>query len=131
MRKSDCFIHFNLQIPIGEMYHCFRRGRGVHVKGGKMKNVVLRSDCTYARMVKKCSQEIYGEKAADKEFSFYIADSRGIEIWNSDTIEIDTEGSGSKKESCLWSLGNYIKLSGIKYPSKARFFCVKKSDYNW
>ena len=58
--------------------------------------------------------------------SFYIADSRGVEIWNSDEVKVDVESSGQNQESCEWNLERYIKLSGIKYPSKARFFCVKK-----
>ena len=107
------------------MYHCGKRGRGIHVRGGRVKNVLLRADSTYGRMVKKCVQELYSEKEQESH-KFYIADSRGVEIWNSDQIEVDVECSGEKHKCCDWSLEKYIKLSGIKYPSKARFFCVEQ-----
>ena len=48
---------------------------------------------------------------------------RGIPIWNSDTIRIDVEGG---TEELQWTLSRYIKISNIKYPSKARFYCVRR-----
>ena len=92
-----------------------------------MKNIFLRKDSTYTRMVEKCAQELYGKEPEQDNCTFYIADSKGIEVWSSDDIKVDVEGSGENQESCNWSLEKYIKLSGIKYPSKARFFCVKKT----
>ena len=35
-------------------------------------------------------------------------------------------GEGVTKE-CDWTLNNYIKLSRMKYPSKAKFLCVKQN----
>ena len=39
-----------------------------------------------------------------------------IHVDNDDVVE----------ELIPWTLEAYIKLSNIKYPSKARFYCVKK-----
>lgn len=78
-------------------------------------------------MLSKCVQEIYPDVDKQK-FEFYIADSRGAEVWNGDKIALDVEQSGEKTEECKWTLQKYIKLSRIKYPSKARFFCVKKNN---
>ena len=48
-------------------------------------------------------------------------------IWNGDRIEVDLEGSGQERaRDCEWTLEKYIRLSNARYPSKARFFCVKK-----
>ena len=108
------------------MYHNEKRGKGVHIRGGTMKNVLLRSDSTYGRVLSKCMQELYSEEDR-KNFDFYIADSKGVAIWNGDKIEVDVEGSGLEKaRECDWTLEKYIRLSNAKYPSKARFFCVKK-----
>ena len=74
-------------------------------------------------MLEKCSAELYSEDERQHN-TFYIADSRGVAIWNSDKMEVDTGKGISKK--CEWTLSNYIKLSRIKYPSKAKFFCVKQ-----
>lgn len=106
------------------MYHCDKRGKGIHIRGGKLVNVLLRSDSNYERMLTKCVQEIFPDEDKNK-FDFYIADSRGAEVWNGDKIKIDG-GEGTSQEECLWTLEQYIKLSRVKYPSKAKFFCVKK-----
>ena len=107
------------------MYHCDKRGRGIHIRGEKLKNVLMRADCTYNRMLAKCVQEIFSVEEQESH-EFYIADSRGVAIWNGDKIEVDIEGTGETARECDWSLEKYIKLSRMKYPSKARFFCVKK-----
>ena len=51
-----------------------------------MKNIFLRKDSTYTRMVEKCAQELYGKEPEQDNFTFYIADSKGIEVWTSDDI---------------------------------------------
>lgn len=89
-----------------------------------MKNVLLRTDCSYQRMLDKCVQELYCKEDQEK-YDFYIADAQGIAIWNGDSIDMDLESSGERTESCEWTLIQYIKLSK-RFPSKARFFCVKK-----
>lgn len=106
------------------MYHCPRRGRGIHVKNSKLKNILLRTDSTYSRMLEKCVGELYSNTADIEQYDFYIADSRSVAIWNSDDLEYDEEGGGTRK--CSWTLSNYIKLSCVKFPSKVKFFCVKQ-----
>ena len=100
------------------MHHCHRRGRGIHIRSGKLKNVLLRADSSYSRMLEKCVHALYDEDER-KENDFYIADSRGVAIWSADKMIIDTKEGETE---CDWTLGKYIQLSRIKYPSKARFF---------
>ena len=104
------------------MYHCDKKGKGIHIKGGKLVNVLLRSDSSYEHMLTKCVQEIFPDEDKNK-FDFYIADSRGAQVWNGDSIRVD----GDEETECPWSLGQYIKLTRVKFPSKAKFFCVKKA----
>ena len=110
-----------VQLGIGKMYHCPRRSRGVLVKGDA-RNMFFRKDCSYQRMLEKCIAEIYTEEEQENA-EFYIADSRGIPIWSSDTIKIDVDNGTEELE---WTLNRYIHLSNAKYPSKVRYYCVRK-----
>ena len=65
---------------------------------------------------------MYSEEADNAEF--YIADSRGVGVWSSDSIAVD--GRDGTKQEVPWSIATYIQLSNVKYRSKARFYCVKK-----
>jgi hypothetical protein len=107
------------------MYHCEKRGKGIQIRGSKTKNILLRGDCSYDRMLIKCVPEHFSEEEQDK-YDFYIADSRGAEVSSGDKFAVDLEGSGERTVECQWTLERYIKLSRMKYPSKARFNCVKR-----
>ena len=59
-----------------------------------------------------------------KNCEYYVANGRGMPICTDEYIQIDDDEG---KEECIpWTLQAYIKLSSIKYASKARFYCVKK-----
>lgn len=83
--KADCNIlkhssslcqHFS---TVGKMYHCFKRGRGIHVKSSSLKNVLLRDDWPYGKLLQTCVQEMYWNEE-QKEANFYIADKGGIPV---------------------------------------------------
>ena len=121
---TDGMLDINLiyiQIPIGKMYHCPRRGRGVLIKAFPAKQVVFRRDCSYERMLEKCQQEVYPEPQAGAKY--YIADSTGVDICGSGFIMVDNEAG--EEERLPWTLDTYLLLSHKKYPSKARFYCVQ------
>lgn len=101
------------------MYFCSRRSRGI-LERAAAKNIIFRRDCTYKRMLDKCIEAVYStEETQDAEF--FIADSRGSII--SETIELDSEDG---VEELPWTLMRYISISNVKYPSKARFYCLRK-----
>ena len=112
------------QLGIGKMYHCPRRSHGVLVKGDA-RNMFFRKDCSYQRMLEKCITEVYTEEERENA-EFYIADSCGIPIWSSDTIKIDDDNGTEELE---WTLNLYIHLSNAKYPSKVRYYCVRKGRW--
>ena len=103
------------------MYHCPRRSRGVLMKGDA-RNMFFRKHCSYRRMLEKCIAEVYTEEERENA-KFYIADSRGIPIWSSDTVKIDVDDGTDELE---WTLSRYIHLSNANYPSKVRYYCVRK-----
>lgn len=96
----------------------------------KQKNILLRGDCSYKRMLTKCVQEHFSEED-QKKYDFYIADARGAAVWSGDSFAMDLESSGGRTRECEWTLEQYIKLSRMKYPSKARFNCVKREKGCW
>lgn len=55
---------------------------------------------------------------------YYIANGQGISICNDHHICVDNVDG--EEEHIPWTLQTYIKLSSIRYASKARFYCVKK-----
>ena len=107
------------------MYHCTKRGRGVHIRASEYKNVLLRDDWSYQKLRDKCVQELF-TKDEQENATFYIADKGGIPIWTNDTIEIDVN---SEIETHPWTLHEYIVLSGIKYFSKTKLYCVKRGSF--
>lgn len=62
------------------MYHCTRRGRGIHIKSSKLKNILLRNDWEYKRVLDKCMQELYAKEEQEKA-TFYVADKGGVPIF--------------------------------------------------
>ena len=62
------------------------------------------------------------ELFAEEEQHNYVADGRGLrgaEVCSGDKFAVDLESSGERTRECKWTLEKYIKLSRIKYPSKA------------
>ncbi len=107
------------------MYHCSTRGRGIRIRGDTPTNVIFPKACAYQRMLEKCIKELGYSEEDKKENSHYLADSKGIPIWKSDTICIDDKSDGEK--NIPWTLMNYIEYSNVHYASKAKFYCVAKS----
>lgn len=76
--------------------------------------MLLRADCTYDRMLSKCVEEIYPHEDKNK-VNFYIADSRGAEVWNGDQISVDVEQGGDKIETLsVDTTLNYLELNTLQ-----------------
>ena len=92
---------------------------------GEARNIIFRRSTTYKRMLEKCT-EIYSEEERSNA-EFFVADSRGHPIWSSDKIVIDLDDGPQEMQ---WTLGRHIRLSNVKYPSKAKYYCVRKGNLN-
>lgn len=110
-----------LMLAIGRMYHCFNRGRGILKRGNPPVNIIFNKHCSYQHMLERCVNTLKYDK--DSELEFYLADTKGVPIWIKDTISIDEEAG---EREIPWTLINYIHYSNVKYPSKARIYCVEK-----
>ena len=72
-------------------------------------------------MLEKCIQAVFSSEEELGDAQFFIADSRSSII--SDKIELDTIDG---VEELPWTLKRYMAVSNMKYPSKARFYCLRK-----
>ena len=41
------------QLPIGKMYHCYKRGRGVHIRGCPPVNIIFNKNSSYQHMLER------------------------------------------------------------------------------
>ena len=105
------------------MYHCPRRNKGILDKQFVSVSVVFRRDMSYQRVLEKCISVVFPSSTPGGEY--YIANGRGMPICDDDYIRMDNEKG--IEEKVPWTLETYIKLSHIRYASKARFYCVKRS----
>ena len=80
---------------------------------------------SYQRVLEKCVSHVFpDDDLSSNEYEYYVSNGRGICISNGDSIRVDNNDG---EEECIpWTLQTYIKLSSIRYASKARFYCVKK-----
>ena len=95
------------------------------IRGEAVRNMIFRRSTTYKRMLEKCMEAYPEDKRSNAEF--YVADSRGFPIWSSDTIVIDLDDG---PQEMPWTLGSHIRLSNVKYPSKEKYYCVRKGRLN-
>ena len=110
----------DLQIHIGKMYHCSSRGRGILAKEFTPVKLLFHKDCSYKRMVEWCRAELYPDGPADA--TYYIADSSGATVFSGELVIDKGDGTTSQLP---WTLATYLKLSKMKYPSRAKFYCVQ------
>ena len=106
------------------MYHCQRRNKGILDKQFVAQSMVFRKDVTYPRMLEKCISVVFPDDSSDGG-KYYMSNGRGMPICDGEYIRVDNDEG--KEELIPWTLETYIKLSNIKYASKAHFYCVK--DY--
>ena len=108
------------------MYHCHKRGRGVLDRAFKPSRIPFHKNCSYKRMVEKCKNEIYPDSQPGTHY--YIADSTGAAICSasSESITVDTREGDEK--TLPWCLATYLKLTNVRYQSKARFYCVEMPE---
>ena len=108
------------------MYHCHRRKKGVLDRQFVTQSVVFRKDMNYRRVLEKCISVVFPDDDPEStEFDYYVANGRGMCVYgNEDYIRIDNDDG---QEECIpWTLQTYIKLSSVRYASRARLYCVKR-----
>lgn len=96
--------------------------RGKLDRSWKLTKVSFHRNYSYASVKKRCEEVVWPE--GEEGATYYVADGSGISI-EREHIEIMSEDG--KKNTIAWTLGNYLEVSHIKYPSRTRLYCVKVS----
>ena len=102
------------------MKYSHRKKRAIPDRDFGTRKVFFFKEASFARVLEKCKHAVFPDAP---EAEYYIADSTGIPI-EGDQIVLDRP-DGKDKE-IKWSLGTYLRVSGIRYRSKARINCVQK-----
>ena len=112
------------------MVHSQKKSKGVFVCHYTPIQIMLNKHSTYQHniMGEICRTAVYPEAEAGSA-QYYVANSTGASNSSSDTIAMGMSDGTIK--TVPWTLEMYLKCSKIKYPSRARFHCVKRvcSEY--
>ena len=94
--------------------------RGVQDRSFTPIKVAFHKDSTHEQMLSKCVESVW--KDAPQNSNFFLSDGFGSSI-TSKNFEIDL--ADGTKEIVSWSLANYLRVACIRYPSRARLYCVR------
>lgn len=108
------------QISVGRMIYDPCRQRGRVDRSWKLQKLSFHRNSRYEVVKKRCVELTWPDD--DEDSTFYVSDGSGISV-EKEKFEIVAE-DGSKRY-VAWTLSNYLEVSHIKYPSRARLYCVK------
>lgn len=99
------------------------KAKGILDRSFPSVKIPIHKDSSYADLNEKCRECVWGDPS--NEYKYYMADGTGTAI-GSNSFSIDLE---DKTKTVLpWTLSNYLKVSGVKYPSRLRLYCVRKFE---
>ena len=112
------FIQFS-QLSVGRMHYSHAKKRSIVDKeyGFHSQGIFLLS------FLQKAQQELFPEQS-DSDGEYFISDANGVSIASDDTLRL--QKSDGEQHEVPWTIQGYLKASGIRFRSKARFYCVQK-----
>lgn len=113
-----------MQLSVGRMHFSHEKNKPLPDKEFGLVRVFVHDEASYTSVVAKFQKELFPDQPPDENTEYYIADLRGVPVAVGDNIHI--QKSDGTQEKVQWSLRSYLKLSGIKYQSRARLYCVQK-----
>ena len=96
-----------------------RLQRGAQDRSFTPIKVAVHRDCSHEQLLKKCIASVW--RGASGEAVYYLSDGSGHKITGEDFV---VDGPSGKSEKVPWTLGNYLQACSVKYPSRARLYCV-------
>ena len=94
--------------------------RGAVDRSWKLEKLSFHRDSAYNTVKKICQEATWPEE--EDGVDFYIADGSGVSI---EKEKLEVLSDDGKKNFVSWTLSNYLKISHIKFPSRARLYCVR------
>ena len=119
-------VQFLIQINIGRMEFDVGRAKGIFDRSFTTIKIPFHKDCSSTDMLNKCVECVWGKSAVEPgDYTYYLADGGGSAIGSSSFVVDQPDGS---QQTLPRTLSNYLKVSGIRYPSRLRLYCVRKFE---
>ena len=114
------------QISVGRMRYEECLQRGTLDRSWKLQKLSFHRDSSYSTVKKICQEATWPNE--EDGVDFYVADGSGVSI---EKEKFEVMSNDGKKAFVSWTLGNYLKISHTKYPSRSRLYCVRvaKGEY--
>ena len=108
------------------MEYNYDKAKAVLDKSFKMVKIPFHKDSPASDITRRCQEVVWGDsQLSNDSFDYYLADGTGMAIDAQDQFVLD-KPDGSSPTSVPWTLYNYLQVSNVKYPSRARIYCVRK-----
>ena len=118
-------VSARLQITVSKMRYCSQAKRGVLAKPMCSMKVYVHKHAKYGVVLKKICAEMF---SSDRPGEYYLADSQGLPLCKrEDECIVVTDAEGAEKV-IPWTLDFYMSISGVKYQSKVKLYCVEKTE---
>ena len=97
--------------------------RGVFDHSFKPIKLNFHRQSLYETVLEKLKRIVLGteDKGGITGGTYFLADASGVSIQQN---HFEIQGVTGKLEVLPWTLENYVQVSGVRYPSKTRLYCV-------
>ena len=112
------------QVTVGRMLYSHKKGRGVVDKQFGTRKIFVHKHASYDHFLQRVKTEVFHD--GTENASYYLADGCGVAITGGENITV--EDAGGKEQTLQWMLDAFLKMSNIRYQSRAKFFCVQKTS---
>ena len=100
----------------------FSKAKGVLDRSFPLSKIAFHKDCSAVDALQKCRETVWGEEKS-QHYDYFLADGSGSSIGSTAFTVSNSDGS---KEILPWTVSNYLRISGLKYPSRMRLYCGQK-----
>ena len=100
-----------------------KKGRGIVDREFGTRKIFIHKRASYDRFLQRIKKEVFSGGLDDA--SYYIADGSGVAITGGENITV--EDASGNENTVPWMLDTFLKMSNIRYQSRAKFFCVQKT----
>ena len=97
--------------------------RGVLDRSFKPIKLNFHKQSSYETVLEKLKRVAWGteDKGGAIGGTYFLADASGVLIQQKN---FEIQGATGKREVLPWTLENYVQVSGLRYPSKTRLYCI-------
>ena len=108
------------------MYHDEKLGHGKTDRSFDLMKINFDREERYEKIIEKCKRIVWSDFGANASRQFYLADGSGTCIEQPQS-QFEVSRADGQQEVLPWTLENYLKVSNLKFASRARLYCVMKT----